>query len=427
MSAIIVIGSQWGDEGKGKVVDYLAEQANVVVRYSGGNNAGHTVVVKDEAYKLQLLPSGILYKGKTCVLGNGVVIDPEAILKEINGMKERGIDTSSLRISTRAQVLLPYHRRQDEAEEVARGEFKIGTTKRGIGPCYMDKVARCGIRIVDLMDPEEFAAKLKHNLTAKNELLVKLYGAEPFEYEPMLKQYLAFAEQLRPYVADTTYLLNDALDKGEKVLFEGAQATLLDLDHGTYPYVTSSNPIAGGACTGAGVGPGKIDKVVGVVKAYTTRVGEGPFPTELHCEMGDTIREAGHEFGTVTGRPRRCGWLDACIVKYAGQVSGLDALAITRLDILDGLDSIKLCVGYLYNGEIIKEYPASLKVLSKVEPVYEEFAGWKTDTTKVRRYEDLPAAARAYLERLSEVAGVRLGIVSVGPNREQTIIMEEMF
>ena len=427
MSAIIVIGSQWGDEGKGKVVDYLAEQANVVVRYSGGNNAGHTVVVKDEAYKLQLLPSGILYKGKTCVLGNGVVIDPEAILKEINGMKERGIDTSSLRISTRAQVLLPYHRRQDEAEEVARGEFKIGTTKRGIGPCYMDKVARCGIRIVDLMDPEEFAAKLKHNLTAKNELLVKLYGAEPFEYEPMLKQYLAFAEQLRPYVADTTYLLNDALDKGEKVLFEGAQATLLDLDHGTYPYVTSSNPTAGGACTGAGVGPGKIDKVVGVVKAYTTRVGEGPFPTELHCEMGDTIREAGHEFGTVTGRPRRCGWLDACIVKYAGQVSGLDALAITRLDILDGLDSIKLCVGYLYNGEIIKEYPASLKVLSKVEPVYEEFAGWKTDTTKVRRYEDLPAAARAYLERLSEVTGVRLGIVSVGPNREQTIIMEEMF
>lgn len=427
MSAIIVIGSQWGDEGKGKVVDYLAEQANVVVRYSGGNNAGHTVVVKDEAYKLQLLPSGILYKGKTCVLGNGVVIDPEAILKEINGMKERGIDTSSLRISTRAQVLLPYHRRQDEAEETARGEFKIGTTKRGIGPCYMDKVARCGIRIVDLMDPEEFAAKLKHNLTAKNELLVKLYGAEPFEYEPMLKQYLAFAEQLRPYVADTTYLLNDALDKGEKVLFEGAQATLLDLDHGTYPYVTSSNPTAGGACTGAGVGPGKIDKVVGVVKAYTTRVGEGPFPTELHCEMGDTIREAGHEFGTVTGRPRRCGWLDACIVKYAGQVSGLDALAITRLDILDGLDSIKLCVGYLYNGEIIKEYPASLKVLSKVEPVYEEFAGWKTDTTKVRRYEDLPAAARAYLERLSEVTGVRLGIVSVGPNREQTIIMEEMF
>ncbi|WP_319403760.1 adenylosuccinate synthase [uncultured Anaeromusa sp.] len=427
MSAIIVIGSQWGDEGKGKVVDYLAEQANVVVRYSGGNNAGHTVVVKDEAYKLQLLPSGILYKGKTCVLGNGVVIDPEAILKEINGMKERGIDTSSLRISTRAQVLLPYHRRQDEAEETARGEFKIGTTKRGIGPCYMDKVARCGIRIVDLMDPEEFAAKLKHNLTAKNELLVKLYGAEPFEYEPMLKQYLAFAEQLRPYVADTTYLLNDALDKGEKVLFEGAQATLLDLDHGTYPYVTSSNPIAGGACTGAGVGPGKIDKVVGVVKAYTTRVGEGPFPTELHCAMGDTIREAGHEFGTVTGRPRRCGWLDACIVKYAGQVSGLDALAITRLDILDGLDSIKLCVGYLYNGEIIKEYPASLKVLSKVEPVYEEFAGWKTDTTKVRRYEDLPAAARAYLERLSEVAGVRLGIVSVGPNREETIIMEEMF
>lgn len=427
MSAIIVIGSQWGDEGKGKVVDYLAEQANVVVRYSGGNNAGHTVVVKDEAYKLQLLPSGILYKGKTCVLGNGVVIDPEAILKEINGMKERGIDTSSLRISTRAQVLLPYHRRQDEAEEVARGEFKIGTTKRGIGPCYMDKVARCGIRIVDLMDPEEFAAKLKHNLTAKNELLVKLYGAEPFEYEPMLKQYLAFAEQLRPYVADTTYLLNDALDKGEKVLFEGAQATLLDLDHGTYPYVTSSNPTAGGACTGAGVGPGKIDKVVGVVKAYTTRVGEGPFPTELHCAMGDTIREAGHEFGTVTGRPRRCGWLDACIVKYAGQVSGLDALAITRLDILDGLDSIKLCVGYLYNGEIIKEYPASLKVLSKVEPVYEEFAGWKTDTTKVRRYEDLPAAARAYLERLSEVTGVRLGIVSVGPNREQTIIMEEMF
>lgn len=427
MSAIIVIGSQWGDEGKGKVVDYLAEQADVVVRYSGGNNAGHTVVVEGEAYKLQLLPSGILYKGKSCVLGNGVVIDPEAILKEIKGMQARGIDTSSLRISTRAQVLLPYHRRQDEVEEAARGEHKIGTTKRGIGPCYMDKVKRCGIRMVDLMDPEEFAAKLKHNLAAKNELLGKMYGAEPFAYEPMLEQYLAYAEELRPYVADTTYLLNEALDEGKKVLFEGAQATLLDLDHGTYPYVTSSNPVAGGACTGAGVGPGKIDKVIGVVKAYTTRVGEGPFPTELHCAMGDTIREAGHEFGTVTGRPRRCGWLDACIVKYAGQVSGIDAMAITRLDILDGLDSIKLCVGYRYNGEILKEYPASLKVLSRVEPVYEEFAGWKTDITGVRRYEDLPAEAKVYLQRLSEVSRLRVGVVSVGPNRDQTIVLEEMF
>jgi len=369
MSAVVVIGTQWGDEGKGKIVDNLAEKADVVVRYQGGNNAGHTVVVNGNEFKLHLLPSGILYPGKKCVVGNGVVIDPAVMIKELKGMQAKGIDTSGLRISNRAHVIMPYHRLLDEVEEDYRGEHKIGTTKRGIGPCYMDKNARSGIRMVDLLDEEEFSAKLERNLEAKNHLLQAVYGVEGFDYETVRKEYLGYAEELRPYVTDTVVVLSEAIDAGEKVLFEGAQATLLDLDHGTYPYVTSSHPIAGGACIGAGVGPSKISKVVGVVKAYTTRVGEGPFPTELHDEIGNQIRERGHEYGTTTGRPRRCGWLDACVVRYAGLVSGLNYLAITRLDILDGLKTLKLCVGYQYKGERIKEFPASLKVLAQVEPI----------------------------------------------------------
>lgn len=427
MPAVVVMGTQWGDEGKGKIVDYLAEKADVVARYQGGNNAGHTVVVEGKEFKLHLLPSGILYKGKTCVVGNGVVIDPEVMLREIKGMQEKGIDTSGLKVSNRAHVIMPYHRLLDEAEETYRGDHKIGTTKRGIGPCYMDKNSRCGIRVVDLLDEEEFSEKLKRNLEAKNHLLKAVYGVEGFDYETVKKEYLGYAEELRSYVCDTSATLNKALKNNEKILFEGAQATMLDLDHGTYPYVTSSHPIAGGVCVGAGIGPTKISKVVGVVKAYTTRVGEGPFPTELFDEVGDHIRERGHEYGTTTGRPRRCGWLDACVVGYAGRLSGIDYMAITRLDILDELATLKICVGYKYKGAVMDEFPASLKVLAEVEAIYEELPGWQSDTTSIRDYKDLPLNARRYLERLSEVADIKLGIVSVGPGREQTIIIHEIF
>jgi adenylosuccinate synthase len=427
MSAVVVIGTQWGDEGKGKIVDYLAEKADVVVRYQGGNNAGHTVVVDGVEFKLHLLPSGILYKDKTCVVGNGVVVDPAVMIEELKGMQAKGIDTTGLKVSDRAHVIMPYHRLLDAVEEDQRGDYKIGTTKRGIGPCYMDKNARSGIRMVDLMDEEEFSAKLERNLEAKNHLLQAVYGVEGFEFETVKKEYLEYAKALRPYVADTVFVINDALKNGKKVLFEGAQATLLDLDHGTFPYVTSSHPIAGGACIGAGVGPTKINKVIGVVKAYTTRVGEGPFPTELNDEVGNQIRESGREYGTTTGRPRRCGWMDAAVIRYAGMVSGLDYLAITRLDILDELKTLKICTGYKYKGEILKEFPASLKVLGQVEPVYEELPGWQQSISGVRNYAELPANARRYVERISEVSGVALGIVSVGPQRDQTMILTELF
>jgi adenylosuccinate synthase len=342
-------------------------------------------------------------------------------------MQAKGVDISGLKVSNRAHVIMPYHRLLDEVEEDYRGEHKIGTTKRGIGPCYMDKNARSGIRMVDLMDEEEFSAKLDRNLEAKNHLLQAVYGVEGFDYDKVRAEYLGYAEILRPFVADTAAFLNEAVKGGQKVLFEGAQATLLDLDHGTYPYVTSSHPIAGGACIGAGIGPTKISKVIGVVKAYTTRVGEGPFPTELKDDIGNTIRERGHEYGTTTGRPRRCGWLDAAVVRYAGQVSGLDYLAITRLDILDGLKTLKICTGYKYKGKMLGEFPASLKVLDEVEPVYEELPGWQTPITGIRAYADLPANARRYVERLSEVVDIPLGIVSVGPARDQTIILQEVF
>lgn len=428
MSAVVVLGAQWGDEGKGKIVDYLAQQADAVVRYSGGSNAGHTVVVNDVNYKLRLLPSGVLFPNKTNVLGNGVVINPGVVLAEIAGMKEKGIDCHNLVISDRAHVVLPYHQRLDELQEDALGSHKIGTTKGGIGPCYMDKVARVGIRICDLMEPEIFAEKLKINLAAKNEIITKIYGAEPFDYDTVLKEYLDYAEQLRPYVVDTGVVMAELFAADKKVLFEGAQATFLDIDHGTYPYVTSSNPTAGNACTGSGIGPRFIDHVVGVVKAYATRVGEGPFITELLDTdgPGNQIRETGHEYGTVTGRPRRCGWLDAFMLRYSARLNSMDYLAITRLDILDHMPKIKMCVGYNMNGETLKRIPASLNVLAKVEPVYEEFDGWMTDISGIRNYADLPANAKKYLERLSEVAGVELGIISVGPNREQTIVLKDL-
>ena len=428
MSSVVVIGAQWGDEGKGKIVDYLAQKADAVVRYSGGSNAGHTVVVNDVAYKLRLLPSGILYHGKICVLGNGVVINPGVVLQEIKEMHEKGVDISRIAISDRAHVVLPYHQKLDVLQEEALGDKKIGTTKGGIGPCYMDKVARVGIRVCDLMDPEVFAEKLKANMAAKNEIITKIYGAEPFDYETVLKEYLEYAEELRPYVTDTGVILDELFEKDKKVLFEGAQATFLDIDHGTYPYVTSSNPTAGNACVGSGIGPRFIDHVVGVVKAYTTRVGAGPFVTELLDTdgPGHQIRETGHEYGTVTGRPRRCGWLDAFMLRYSVRLNSLDSIAVTRLDVLDQMKKIKMCVGYKIDGMEIKQIPASLKLLGKVEPVYESFNGWMCDTTGCRKFEDLPQAAQKYLRRLSEVAGVELGIVSVGPNREQTIVLKDL-
>ncbi|MEI0612480.1 adenylosuccinate synthase [Brachyspira pilosicoli] len=427
MASVIIVGTQWGDEGKGKIVDYLANKAQYVVRSQGGSNAGHTVVVDNIKYKLRLLPSGILHKDKVCIIGNGVVIEPKVFLSEIDGLIEKKVNMSNLKISNRAHVLMPYHKILDELQEEDLGENKLGTTKNGIGPCYMDKASRLGIRIVDLMNKEVFAKKLKFNVELKNKLLKKLYNHEGINYEELLKEYLEYAERLRPYVADTTTILNKAIKENKNILFEGAQATMLDLDHGTYPFVTSSYPAAGGACTGSGVGPRKIDNVIGVVKAYSTRVGEGPFPSELFDDVGQFIRDKGGEYGTVTGRARRCGWLDACVVKYASYVNGLDSIAITRLDILDDLDKLKICVGYKYNGEILEDYPADLDILSKVEPVYEEFDGWKTSTTNIREYDKLPENAKKYLKRLSEVIDTEISIVSVGAGRDETIIIKDIF
>ena len=425
MAAVVVMGSQWGDEGQGKIVDYLARQADTVVRYGGGSNAGHTVAVGGEEYKLRLLPSGILYSGTLCVIGNGVVVDPEVMLEEMDAMQKRGVDVSGIRLSNRAHIVFPYHRLIDSLSEELRGNSKIGTTKRGIGPCYQDKAKRIGIRVCDLMDKDEFAKRLKENLAIKNMELERLYNHAPLDYGEMLEAYLAYAERLRPYVCDTIALLNEELAAGKRVLFEGAQATMLDLDYGTYPYVTSSHPVSGGIGVGTGVAPGRLKNVVGVVKAYCTRVGAGPFPTEQLNEVGEKLREAGHEYGTVTGRPRRTGWLDAFVVRYAGLLSGITHMAVTRLDILDGFDEIKMCVGYRYQGAPLNEMPASLKVLAEVEPVYETFKGWKQDISGVRAYDELPAEARAYLERLAEYTGIRQGIVSVGPNRDQTIVLEK--
>ena len=423
MSTVAILGTQWGDEGKGKIVDYLAQQAQVVVRSQGGSNAGHTVAVDGVEYKLRLMPSGILFKGTLNVVGNGVVFNPKVFLDEIKGMVDKGIDVSGIRISNRAHVVLPYHNVIDGLMEEAKGDAKIGTTKNGIGPCYVDKMDRIGIRVCDFIDKEEFARKLKINLALKNDMIVKLYGGEPLDYDTLLEEYNGYADRLRPYVCDTISLLHDEIKAGKRVLFEGAQATMLDIDYGTYPYVTASHPVSGGVCVGAGVAPRDVHKVVGVVKAYSTRVGEGPFPTEQLNEIGDKIRDCGHEYGTVTGRPRRTGWLDAVIVKYACMLSGLDYMAITRLDILDTFEKIDMCVGYKYKGELLNEVPASLKVLAEVEPVYETFDGWMTDISGIRKYEELPENARKYLERLAEVCGTKLGIVSVGPNRDQTIVL----
>ncbi|AIQ26743.1 MULTISPECIES: adenylosuccinate synthase [Paenibacillus] len=420
MSTVVVVGTQWGDEGKGKITDFLAESADVVARYQGGNNAGHTILIDGEKFKLSLIPSGVFYKEKTCVIGNGMVINPAALIQEINYIHENGFDTKNLVISDRAHVIMPYHMVLDALEEDRKGPNKIGTTRKGIGPCYMDKAARNGIRIADLMDAEEFELRLRHLMEEKNQVITQVYGAEALDVEEILTQYLEYAEVLRNYVTDTSVILNEAIDADRKVLFEGAQGVMLDIDQGTYPFVTSSNPSAGGVCIGSGVGPSKIKQVIGVAKAYTTRVGDGPFPTELNDATGDYIRETGHEYGTVTGRARRVGWFDSVVVSHARRVSGITGLSLNSLDVLSGLETVKICTGYKYRGEVITHYPASLKMLAECEAVYEELPGWSEDITSAKTLDDLPANTRRYVERVSELTGIPIAIFSVGRNREQT-------
>ncbi|OBZ10302.1 MULTISPECIES: adenylosuccinate synthase [Bacillales] len=420
MSTVVVVGTQWGDEGKGKITDYLAEGADVVARYQGGNNAGHTILIDNKKYKLTMIPSGIFNHNKTCVIGNGMVINPEALIEEINYIHDNGFSTDNLKISDRAHVIMPYHLVLDGLEEDRKGDNKIGTTRKGIGPCYMDKAARNGIRIADLMDAEEFESRVRSIIVEKNQLIEQVYGGEPLNADKIVSDYLGFAEVLRSYVTDTSVVLNDAIDAGQKVLFEGAQGVMLDIDQGTYPYVTSSNPSAGGVCIGSGVGPSKIQQVIGVAKAYTTRVGDGPFPTEQDNEIGQLIRDKGHEYGTVTGRPRRVGWFDTVVVRHARRVSGITGLSLNSLDVLTGLETVKICTGYKLRGEVIETYPASLKMVSECEAVYEEHPGWSEDISGAKTLDDLPVNTRNYLNRVSELTGIPIAIFSVGRNREQT-------
>lgn len=427
MSSVVVVGTQWGDEGKGKITDFLSHQAKIVARYSGGNNAGHTIVLDGKRFKLSLIPSGIFYDDKICVIGNGVVINPKALIEELEYLHENGVNTDNLRISDRAHVILPYHIKIDIAEEELKGDEKIGTTKKGIGPAYMDKVGRTGIRICDLLDKDEFARLLKRNIELKNRLFEKYYEVEPVDFEEIFEEYYEYGQQIKKYVCDTSVVLNEAIEQDEKILFEGAQGIMLDIDHGTYPFVTSSNPSAGGVATGSGVGPSKLHHVVGVAKAYTTRVGDGPFPTELFDEIGQQIRDIGREYGTVTGRPRRVGWFDSVVVRHAVRVSGVTDLCLNSIDVLSGLDTVKICVAYKYKGEVIEHYPASLKQLAECEPVYEELPGWSEDVTGVRKLEDLPENARRYLERIAELTGVKLATFSVGPDRNQTNMLYDIY
>jgi adenylosuccinate synthase len=427
MSTVVVVGTQWGDEGKGKITDFLAESADVVARYQGGNNAGHTIIIQDKKYKLTLIPSGIFNQNKLCVIGNGLVLNPEALIEEIKYVQSNGFSTENLKISDRAHVIMPYHLLLDALEEDSKGAAKIGTTRKGIGPCYVDKAARNGIRIADLLDAELFEERLRQLVAEKNIVLQKIYDQPGLEVEPILKQYLGYAEVLRPYVTDTSVLLNEMVDLKKHVLFEGAQGVMLDIDQGTYPFVTSSSPTAGGVCNGAGIGPTKIHHIIGVAKAYTTRVGDGPFPTEQNNAIGDQIRETGHEYGTVTGRPRRVGWFDSVVIRHARRVSGITGLSLNSLDVLTGLDTVKICTGYKYRGEIIEHYPASLKMLGECEAVYEELPGWSEDITTARSLADLPDTTRRYVERVAELTGIPIAIFSVGRNREQTNLVKPIY
>lgn len=428
MSVVIVVGAQWGDEGKGKIVDVLTEKADLVARYQGGHNAGHTVVINKEKYVLHLIPSGILHKNTTCLIGNGVVVEPAALLREMNGLARRGIKVGrNLMISKNAHLIMPYHIALDQAGEKARGKKNIGTTGRGIGPTYVDKMARSGIRVGDLLDPEVFRAKVKANLSQVNFLLRNLYKTKGFDANAVSAEYLRYGRKLAPHIADTDVIVNRAISEGRNVLLEGAQGTLLDIDHGTYPYVTSSSTIAGGACSGLGLGPTKIDRVLGIVKAYTTRVGSGPFPTELFDHTGEMLRAKGGEFGATTGRPRRCGWLDTVILRHAAMINGLTGIVITKLDILDDLDSLKICTAYRYRGKLLREMPKELEVFENCTPVYEKFEGWKASTLGARTFAELPKQAQAYIRRIEKLVGVRASIVSTGQKRDELIMLREPF
>jgi adenylosuccinate synthase len=425
LPAIVLLGAQWGDEGKGKATDLLGDKVKYVVRYQGGNNAGHTVVIGNERYALHLLPSGILTPSCIPVIGNGVVIDPAVLLEEIRGLNERGVDTSKLKISTNAHLITPYHRTIDKVSERFLGKSKIGTTGRGIGPAYADKINRIGIRIQDLFDPSILRQKLEGALRDKNQVLIKVFNRKGIEVDDVLNEYLGYAEILKPYVTDTSLLLNQALDRNEVVLLEGSQGTLLDVDHGTYPFVTSSNPTAGGASTGSGIGPTKISRVIGIVKAYTTRVGSGPFPTELFDEDGEKLRSIGGEFGTTTGRSRRTGWYDALIARYAVRVNGLTDFFLTKLDVLTGWEKIPVCIAYEIDGKRVDELPASQTDFHHAKPIYEYLPGWNEDITGAKELKDLPANARAYVKYLEEISGAPMSAIGVGPGRDQTIAVKD--
>jgi len=429
MANVVVIGAQWGDEGKGKVVDIYTEFADDVVRYQGGNNAGHTLVVGDEKVILHLIPSGILHAGKRCVIGNGVVLDPEVFIMEITKLKANGYlkDDKMLLLSEALHIIMPYHKRIDIAREAKSGAKKIGTTGRGIGPAYEDKIGRRGIRLMDLLDEKAFTRKVKEVLEEKNLILTQLLGDKPFTFEEIYNEYMGYAETLRKYAADTSLLLHKEIKAGKSILFEGAQGTLLDVDHGTYPYVTSSSTCSGGACTGSGVSPREIHEVIGISKAYATRVGSGPFPTELEDETGEMLRQAGREFGSTTGRPRRCGWFDALVARYAVRVNGLSGIAITKLDVLSGLETVKVCTGYSYQGGVLDEIPASLEVMEQCTPIYEELPGWSEDITGAKSLSDLPETARTYVARIEELSGAPVVLVSVGPRRDETIVLRNPF
>ncbi|KRM28091.1 adenylosuccinate synthase [Schleiferilactobacillus harbinensis] len=426
MTATVVVGTQWGDEGKGKITDFLSQGAQAIARYQGGDNAGHTIKTDGHTYALRQIPSGILYPDKTAVIGNGVVVNPESLVEELHRLHDAGVTTDHLKISNRAHVILPYHIELDKLQETAKGADKIGTTHRGIGPAYMDKAARVGIRMADLLEPDTFKEKLTENLAAKNELITKIYNGTPLKFADIYDKFVEFGKELAPFVTDTSVVLNDILDSGHNVLFEGAQGTMLDIDQGTYPYVTSSNPAAG-VGSGSGVGVTHINRVVGVAKSYTSRVGDGPFPTELLDEIGDTIRDAGHEYGVVTHRPRRIGWFDAVVLKHAKRVAGLTDLALNSVDVLTGLKTVKIGVGYKLHGEVIQHYPASLKELAACEPVYEELPGWDEDISHCTTLAELPENARNYVLRIQELVGVPLVTFSVGPDREQTRVLADVW
>ncbi len=429
MSTLIVVGVQWGDEGKGKVVDLLSREADIIVRFQGGNNAGHTLVVGGEKTIVRLIPSGVLHDGKVCVIGNGVVVDPKVLVEEIDTLQQQGrlSDPESLKISEIAHLITPYHKAIDLARERLRGEGKIGTTGRGIGPAYEDKMARVGIRFVDLLDEDVFARKLARNLEEKNIYLGTLLKEQPLEYQQIFDQYRRLRDRLAPHVTNTSRYIHEAIAAGQKVLFEGAQGTMLDVDHGTYPFVTSSNTIAGAVCTGAGIAPQQLHNVIGISKAYTTRVGSGPFPTEEHGPEGEKLRRDGGEFGTVTGRPRRCGWFDAVVVRTAARLSGLNAMALTKIDVLSGLSTLRVCTGYTYQGRKYDEVPASAHTLEQVTPIYEELPGWTEPLTGMRSLDALPRNARRYVERLEQLVNVPVKMISVGAGREETILIRPTF